>query len=90
MISAQKLTRPETEDSSLELADLCEVMLFAGARRLGFDEADEMTVEAQERIMTAAATLAQGMVHYLTVQVGIARVRELIEAPGQREPELGN
>jgi hypothetical protein len=40
--------------------------------------------------MTAAATLAQGMVHYLTIQVGIARVRELIEAPGRREPELGN
>jgi hypothetical protein len=51
---------------------------------------DEMSIEAQERIMTAAATLAQGMVHYLTTQIGIARVRELIEAPTRREPELGN
>ncbi len=90
MISAQKFIRPGTDDSSLELADLCEVMLFAGARCLGFHETDEMTIDAQERIMAAAATLAQGMVHYLTAQVGIARVRELIEAPGQREPELGN
>ena len=90
MSSAQKFTRPGTDESSIELADLCETMLFAGARRLGFDLADEMTIEAQERIMTAAAALAQGMVHYLTVQVGIARVRELIETPTQNEPELGN
>jgi hypothetical protein len=90
MISAQKFPRPGTEDSSLELADLCEVMLFAGARCLGFRETDEMTIEAQEKIMTAAATLAQGMVQCLTAQVGIARVRELIDAPAQREPELGN
>jgi hypothetical protein len=84
------MIRPGTEQGSPELADLCEEMLFAGARRLGFSVTDEMTIEAQERIMTAAATLAQGMVHYLTVQIGIARVRELIEAPEQREPELGN
>jgi hypothetical protein len=90
MISAQKFIRPGTEDTSPELADLCEVMLFAGAQCLGFRETDEMTIDAQERIMTAAATLAQGMVHYLTAQVGIARVRELIEAPAHREPELGN
>jgi hypothetical protein len=79
-----------TDVGTPDLADLCEVMLFAGARRLGFEMTDEMSIEAQERIMTAAATLAQGMVHYLTTQVGIARVRELIEAPGHREPELGN
>ena len=84
------MIRPGTDESSLELADLCEAMLFAGARRLGFDLADEMTIEAQERIMTAAATLAQGMVHYLTCQVGIARIRELFEAPTRNEPELGN
>jgi len=84
------MIRPGTDESSLELADLCETMLFAGARRLGFDLADEMTIEAQERIMTAAATLAQGMVHYLTCQVGIARIRELFEAPTRNEPELGN
>jgi hypothetical protein len=85
-----KLIRLGTGESSPELADLCEEMLFAGARRLGFAASDEMTIEAQETIMTAAATLAQGMVHYLTVQVGIARVQQLIEAPGHREPELGN
>lgn len=79
-----------TDYNSPDLADLCETMLFAGARRLGFEMTDEMSIEAQERIMTAAATLAQGMVHYLTMQVGIARVRELIEAPGRNEPELGN
>jgi hypothetical protein len=79
-----------TESGSPELADLCEEMLFAGARRLGFAMTDEMTIEAQERIMTAAATLAQGMVHYLTVQVGVARVRDLIEAPDRHEPEWGN
>jgi len=79
-----------TDHGSPELADLCEEMLFAGARRLGFGVSDEMTIEAQERIMTAAATLAQGMVHYLTLQVGIARVRDLIEAPDHSEPELGN
>jgi hypothetical protein len=90
MSSAHKMTRPGTNQSSLELAELCETMLFAGARRLGFELTDEMTIEAQERIMTAAAALAQGMVHYLSVQVGIARVRELMEAPGQNEPELGN
>ena len=90
MNSAPKMIRPGTNESSLEVADLCEVMLFAGARRLGFEVFDEMTIEAQERIMTAAATLAQGMVHYLTVQVGIARVRELMEAPARNEPELGN
>ena len=59
-------------------------MLFAGARCLGFEMTDEMTIDAQEKIMTAAATLAQGMVHYLTTQVGIARVREMIEAPGSQ------
>jgi len=85
-----KTIRPEAEHGSPELADLCEEMLFAGARRLGFAVTDEMTIEAQERIMTAAATLAQGMVHYLTVQVGVARVRELIDSPEHREPELGN
>jgi hypothetical protein len=85
-----KTVRLGAEPGSSELADLCEEMLFAGARRLGFTATDEMTIEAQERIMTAAATLAQGMVHYLTVQVGIARVRDLIEAPERREPELGN
>jgi hypothetical protein len=84
------MIRPGTDHSSPELADLCEEMLFAGARRLGFSVSDEMTIEAQERIMTAAATLAQGMVHYLTVQVGIARVRDLIEAPDRAEAELGN
>jgi hypothetical protein len=84
-----KMFRPGPDDGS-EFADLCEQMLFAGARHLGFEVTDEMTIEAQERIMTAAATLAQGMMHYLTVQVGIARVRELIEAPERREPELGN
>jgi len=84
------MIRPCGEHESAELADLCEEMLFAGARRLGFRVTDEMTIEAQERIMTAAATLAQGMVHYLTVQVGIARIRELIEAPERSEPELGN
>ena len=90
MNSAPKMIRPGTIESSQELADLCEVMLFAGARQLGFEVSDEMTIEAQERIMTAAATLAQGMVHYLTVQVGIARVRQLMEAPAGNEPELGN
>ena len=90
MNSVPKMIRPGTDHGSPELADLCEEMLFAGARRLGFGVGDEMTVEAQERIMTAAATLAQGMVHYLTVQVGIARVRDLIEAPDRTEPELGN
>ena len=90
MSPLSKMTRPGTEDGSSDLADLCEEMLFAGARSLGFKVTDEITIEAQERIMTAAATLAQGMVHYLTVQVGIARVRELIETPGRREPELGN
>jgi len=90
MIPVPKMIRPGTQDGSSDLADLCEVMLFAGARRLGFEMTDEMTIEAQERIMTAAATLAQGMVHYLTTQVGIARVREMIEAPGRSEPELGN
>lgn len=77
-------------DNSQEVADLCEVMLFAAARSLGFKSTDEMTVEAQEQIMTAAAALAQGMMHYLTLQVGIARVRELIETPGSRDKELGN
>jgi hypothetical protein len=90
MMSVPKMFRPGTDDGSPDLADLCEVMLFAGARSLGFETTDEMTIEAQERIMTAAATLAQGMVHYLTTQVGIARVREMIEAPGRKEPELGN
>ena len=90
MNSTPKLISPGTLESPQELADLCEVMLFAGARRLGFEISDEMTIEAQERIMTAAATLAQGMVHYLTVQVGIARVRQLMEAPAGNEPELGN
>jgi len=90
MYSVPKKFLPVVEEGSPDLADLCEVMLFAGARRLGFEMTDEMTIEAQEQIMTAAATLAQGMVHYLTTQVGIARVREMIEAPGRREPELGN
>jgi hypothetical protein len=90
MISIPKILRPVADDGSPDLADLCEAMLFAGARSLGFEMTDEMTIEAQEKIMTAAATLAQGMVHYLTTQVGIARVREMIEAPGRREPELGN
>jgi hypothetical protein len=90
MTSVPKMIRLGTDDGSPDLADLCEVMLFAGARRLGFEMTDEMSIEAQERIMTAAATLAQGMVHYLTTQIGIARVRELIEAPTHREPELGN
>jgi hypothetical protein len=85
-----KMFQPVSDEGSPDLADLCEAMLFAGARRLGFAMTDEMTIEAQEKIMTAAATLAQGMVHYLTTQVGIARVREIIEAPGRREPELGN
>jgi hypothetical protein len=89
MAAVPKMIRLGTDDGS-ELADLCEVMLFAGARRLGFEMTDEMPIEAQESIMTAAATLAQGMVHYLTTQVGIARVREMIEAPTHREPELGN
>ena len=84
------MVRLATDHNPPELADLCEEMLFAGARRLGFAAGDEMTIEAQERIMTAAATLAQGMVHYLTVQVGIARVRDLIEAPDRTKPELGN
>lgn len=90
MPSVPKMFRVETEDGSPELADLCEAMLFAGARSLGFEVTDEMTIEAQEKIMTAAATLAHGMVHYLTMQVGIARVREIMEAPGRKEPELGN
>jgi hypothetical protein len=85
-----KMIRPGTDDGSSDLTDLCEAMLFAGAQSLGFKATDQMSIEAQEKIMTAAATLAQGMVHYLTMQVGSARVRELIEAPGQREPELGN
>ena len=90
MTSLPKMSRPESANETPDLADLCEAMLFAGARCLGFEMTDEMTIEAQEKIMTAAATLAQGMVHYLTTQVGIARVREMIEAPGRREPELGN
>jgi hypothetical protein len=90
MTSVPKMFRLETEHDSPDLADLCEAMLFAGARCLGFEMTDEMTIDAQEKIMTAAATLAQGMVHYLTTQVGIARVREMIEAPGRKEPELGN
>jgi hypothetical protein len=90
MMPDSKLIGRGAEGGSPELADLCEEMLFAGARRLGFAASDEITIEAQETIMTAAATLAQGMVHYLTVQVGIARVQQLIEAPGHREPELGN
>lgn len=90
MTPVPKMFRAGTENGSPDLADLCEVMLFAGARCLGFEATDEMTIEAQEKIMTAAATLAQGMVHYLTTQIGIARVRELIEAPSRREPELGN
>lgn len=90
MTSVPKLFMAGTEHGSPDLADLCEVMLFAGARCLGFEATDEMSIEAQEMIMTAAATLAQGMVHYLTTQIGVARVRELIEAPNQREPELGN
>ena len=90
MIPLPKMMRPQIDDGPPDLADLCEAMLFAGARHLGFEMTDEMTIDAQERIMTAAATLAQGMVHYLTVQVGIARVREMIEAPGRQEPELGN
>lgn len=90
MSSVPKMFLAGFDDGSPDLADLCEVMLFAGARCLGFEATDEMSIEAQEKIMTAAATLAQGMVHYLTTQIGIARVRELIEAPSQREPELGN
>ena len=90
MTSLPKMFRPESANETPDLADLCEAMLFAGARCLVFEMTDEMTIEAQEKIMTAAATLAQGMVHYLTTQVGIARVREMIEAPGRREPELGN
>jgi hypothetical protein len=89
MKPATKMIRG-TESESPELADLCEEMLFAGARRLGFAMTDEMSIDAQERIMTAAATLAQGMVHYLTVQVGVARVRDLIETPDRSEPEWGN
>ena len=77
-------------DDSHDVADLSETMLFAAARSLGFKTTDEMTVEAQEQIMTAAAALAQGMMHYLTLQVGIARVREIIETPGRRDKELGN
>ena len=90
MTPVPKMFRAGTDDDSSDLADLCEAMLFAAARRLGFEMTDEMTIEAQEKIMTAAATLAQGMVHYLTAQVGIARVREMIETPGRKEPELGN
>ena len=63
MNTLSNMTRLGTDDSSSDLAGLCEEMLFAGARRLGFKKTDEMTIEAQERIMTAAATLAQGMVH---------------------------
>jgi len=90
MTSVPKMFLTGTDNSSPDLADLCEVMLFAGARCLGFEATDEMSIDAQEMIMTAAATLAQGMVHYLTTQIGVARVRELIEAPSHREPELGN
>ena len=65
-------------------------MLFASARRLGFKVSDEMTLPAQEKILAAAASLTQGMMHYLMSQVGIARVRELMETVDKREPELGN
>ncbi len=85
-----KMTLSAADGDSPDVADICEVMLFAGARRLGFMVTDEMTVEAQEKIMAAAASLAQGMLHVLINQVGVARVRELMEFPGRSEPELGN
>lgn len=89
MMRLNKIMGSEFDDSH-DVADLSETMLFAAARSLGFKTTDEMTVEAQEQIMTAAAALAQGMMHYLTLQVGIARVREIIETPGRRDKELGN
>jgi hypothetical protein len=88
MMRLNKIMGSEIDDSQ-EVADLSEAMLFAAARSLGFKTTDEMTIEAQEQIMTAAAALAQGMMHYLTLQVGIARVREIIETPGKRNKELG-
>jgi hypothetical protein len=89
MMRLQKVMGFEIDDSQ-DVVDLSEAMLFAAARNLGFKSTDEMTVEAQEQIMTAAAALAQGMMHYLSLQVGIARVREIIETPGKRNKELGN
>jgi hypothetical protein len=86
----EKMTLATADSELADVADICETMLFAGARRLGFMVTDEMTIEAQEKIMAAAASLAQGMLHVLINQVGVARVRELMEFPGRSEPELGN
>jgi hypothetical protein len=90
MVRLQDLNLPGAKEDSADIAELCEAMLFAGARRLGFKVSDEMTIPAQEKILAAAASLTQGMMHYLMTQVGVARVRELIESVGKREPELGN
>ena len=90
MVRLPDLSLPGAKDDTADVAELCEAMLFAGARRLGFKVSDEMTVMAQEKILAAAASLTQGMIHYLMSQVGIARIRELMETVGKREPELGN
>ena len=64
MVRLPDLSLPGKDDSA-DVAELCEAMLFAGARRLGFKVSDEMTLLAQEKILTAAASLTQGMMHYL-------------------------
>jgi hypothetical protein len=60
-----------------EIGDVCAAMFLAAARSLGFNLEGELTMEAQRKILFAAAHLVEGMRELIEHQVTIVRAREL-------------
>jgi hypothetical protein len=60
-MEATTTTFTTAEPHKIEIGEVCAAMLIAGARALGIEPEFQMSVEAQQKIMFAAAHLVEGL-----------------------------